>query len=397
MGGLFGQSFKMSIKNIRSNKMRSFLTMLGIIIGVGAVIALITIVQGVTDSIMNEFTGLGAGTISVSAPGTALKSGLTEADLETLKNVPGVKAVNPTVSVMTSAVADGEVYDKVSIDGESAVYFQNNDVIESGQALSAADMSGDSYVCIVDHSFIDNCLWGKKVLGSTILRDGYEYTVIGVRKKDDSVMGAMTDTSSYDGTVIVPYRNALKMSGARNITGVDVYSEEGASSDAVVSNLRDALDSIYNDADNAYSVFSMDSLLSTMNTVKTMLQTMLGGIASISLVVGGIGIMNMMLVSVSERTKEIGLRKALGAEPMRIQMQFLIEAVVLSVFGGIIGVIIGEIVAYVGAVMLKTTYSASVSAIMLGLGFSLAVGIVFGWAPARRASRLNPIDALRAE
>jgi putative ABC transport system permease protein len=397
MGGLFGQSFKMSIKNIRSNKMRSFLTMLGIIIGVGAVIALITIVQGVTDSIMNEFTGLGAGTISVSAPGTALKSGLTEADLETLKNVPGVKAVNPTVSVMTSAVADGEVYDKVSIDGESAVYFQNNDVIESGQALSAADMSGDSYVCIVDHSFIDNCLWGKKVLGSTILLDGYEYTVIGVRKKDDSVMGAMTDTSSYDGTVIVPYRNALKMSGARNITGVDVYSEEGASSDAVVSNLRDALDSIYNDADNAYSVFSMDSLLSTMNTVKTMLQTMLGGIASISLVVGGIGIMNMMLVSVSERTKEIGLRKALGAEPMRIQMQFLIEAVVLSVFGGIIGVIIGEIVAYVGAVMLKTTYSASVSAIMLGLGFSLAVGIVFGWAPARRASRLNPIDALRAE
>ena len=397
MGGLFGQSFKMSIKNIRSNKMRSFLTMLGIIIGVGAVIALITIVQGVTDSIMNEFTGLGAGTISVSAPGTALKSGLTEADLETLKNVPGVKAVNPTVSVMTSAVADGEVYDKVSIDGESAVYFQNNDVIESGQALSAADMSGDSYVCIVDHSFIDNCLWGKKALGSTILLDGYEYTVIGVRKKDDSVMGAMTDTSSYDGTVIVPYRNALKMSGARNITGVDVYSEEGASSDAVVSNLRDALDSIYNDADNAYSVFSMDSLLSTMNTVKTMLQTMLGGIASISLVVGGIGIMNMMLVSVSERTKEIGLRKALGAEPMRIQMQFLIEAVVLSVFGGIIGVIIGEIVAYVGAVMLKTTYSASVSAIMLGLGFSLAVGIVFGWAPARRASRLNPIDALRAE
>lgn len=397
MGGLFGQSFKMSIKNIRSNKMRSFLTMLGIIIGVGAVIALITIVQGVTDSIMNEFTGLGAGTISVSAPGTALKSGLTEADLETLKNVPGVKAVNPTVSVMTSAVADGEVYDKVSIDGESAVYFQNNDVIESGQALSAADMSGDSYVCIVDHSFIDNCLWGKKVLGSTILLDGYEYTVIGVRKKDDSVMGAMTDTSSYDGTVIVPYRNALKMSVARNITGVDVYSEEGASSDAVVSNLRDALDSIYNDADNAYSVFSMDSLLSTMNTVKTMLQTMLGGIASISLVVGGIGIMNMMLVSVSERTKEIGLRKALGAEPMRIQMQFLIEAVVLSVFGGIIGVIIGEIVAYVGAVMLKTTYSASVSAIMLGLGFSLAVGIVFGWAPARRASRLNPIDALRAE
>ena len=397
MGGLFGQSFKMSIKNIRSNKMRSFLTMLGIIIGVGAVIALITIVQGVTDSIMNEFTGLGAGTISVSAPGTALKSGLTEADLETLKNVPGVKAVNPTVSVMTSAVADGEVYDKVSIDGESAVYFQNNDVIESGQALSAADMSGDSYVCIVDHSFIDNCLWGKKVLGSTILLDGYEYTVIGVRKKDDSVMDAMTDTSSYDGTVIVPYRNALKMSGARNITGVDVYSEEGASSDAVVSNLRDALDSIYNDADNAYSVFSMDSLLSTMNTVKTMLQTMLGGIASISLVVGGIGIMNMMLVSVSERTKEIGLRKALGAEPMRIQMQFLIEAVVLSVFGGIIGVIIGEIVAYVGAVMLKTTYSASVSAIMLGLGFSLAVGIVFGWAPARRASRLNPIDALRAE
>ena len=149
--------------------------------------------------------------------------------------------------------------------------------------------------------------------------------------------------------------------------------------------------------DDFYQVINMDGLLDMMDQVYALLGTMLGGIASIALVVGGIGIMNMMLTSVSERTKEIGLRKALGAEPSRIQIQFLIESIVLSVCGGIIGIIIGVIIAAICAIAMNVEFSVSGSAIALGFGFSAAVGVIFGWMPAKRASELNPIDALRSE
>ena len=165
----------------------------------------------------------------------------------------------------------------------------------------------------------------------------------------------------------------------------------------VESRLRSALQNMYNDNDDYYSVVNMESLMSMMDSVQGMLGTLLASIASIALVVGGIGIMNMMLVSVSERTKEIGLRKALGAEPSRIQMQFLIESIVLSMIGGIIGVIIGLAIAFAAAQALDTPFTIPASAITLGVGFSAAVGIVFGWVPAKRASELNPIDALRSE
>ena len=187
------------------------------------------------------------------------------------------------------------------------------------------------------------------------------------------------------------------MSWSKNVTSLDIYVEDGVSNAEVEERLRETLDKIYNHTENAFQVMNMDSLMDTMNSVSSMLSTMLGGIAGIALVVGGIGIMNMMLVSVSERTKEIGLRKALGAEPSRIQTQFLLEAVILSVFGGMIGVGLGCLIAFVGARLMDTSFAISPSAIALGLGFSAAVGIIFGWAPARRASRLNPIDALRAE
>ena len=396
MFNTFRQSFRMSLQNIRANKMRSFLTMLGIIIGVGAVISLITIVQGVTYYVMHQFSDLGAGTMTIQAPGTMLKTGLTEADLNTLRAVDGVEGVSPSVTLMTTAVKNGEVFDSVTVNGHDDLYFSHNDIMQSGR-LTAGDMGGNVNVCIVDETFIRNAMLGKQVLGGEILLDGVSYTVVGIRGKDSSVMSAMSDTYDSDGSVIIPYKNALTMSGAKNISSVEVYAADGASSDAVESGLRAALKKIYNNADGAFSIFNMDTLLTTMNQIEAMLTTMLGGIASIALVVGGIGIMNMMLVSVSERTKEIGLRKALGAEPRRIQLQFLIESVVLSVFGGIIGVILGEAVAYLGSRLLSTSFTPTLGSILLGLGFSLAVGVIFGWAPARRASRLNPIDALRSD
>ena len=391
------QSFRISVQNIITNKMRSFLTMLGIIIGVAAVIGLITLVQNATSSILGQFSELGAGTLSVSAPGTAMKSGLTDADLQTIMEVPGVRGVSPQVSGATAAVYDARVYENVSVTGRNELYFANNDVIESGRGLNASEMNGSINVCIIDQDFLKNIFKGGEALGKRVRLNGAEYLVVGVQKKDNSIFAAYSDRSSLDGSVIIPYKNALTMSWSKNVTSLDIYVEDGVSNAEVEERLRETLDKIYNHTENAFQVMNMDSLMDTMNSVSSMLSTMLGGIAGIALVVGGIGIMNMMLVSVSERTKEIGLRKALGAEPSRIQTQFLLEAVILSVFGGMIGVGLGCLIAFVGARLMETSFAISPSAIALGLGFSAAVGIIFGWAPARRASRLNPIDALRAE
>ncbi|MCR4903403.1 MAG: FtsX-like permease family protein, partial [Butyrivibrio sp.] len=310
---------------------------------------------------------------------------------------PGISGISPTVSLTTTAVKDNEVFDKVTVDGKAVVHFLANDAIEAGRAFSEADMSGESRVCIVDNVFIKKALAGKQVIGNTIRLGGYEYLIVGVSKSDSSLFSALSDTSDSDGTIIIPYKNALRMAGKENIQSFEVYIEDGYTTNDVESELRIALDNIYNNADGAYSIFNMESLMDTMSQIQGMMSTMLGGIASIALLVGGIGIMNMMLVSVTERTKEIGLRKALGAEPARIQAQFLIESIVLSVIGGIIGVIFGLLIAFAASVALESTFTISFSAIALGVGFSLAVGIIFGWAPARRASRLNPIDALRSE
>ncbi len=390
------QSFKMSLQNIISNKMRSFLTMLGIVIGVAAVIALITIVQGFSDSVVSEFSDLGAGTLTVSAYGTSMKQGLTENDLEEISRVEGVAGISPTASLTSTAVFNNTAFDKVSVEGKSDIYFLHNDIIKAGRSLNASDILNQTRVCIVDNTFIKQVMLGHPVLGSTILLDGYEYTIVGIRDDDSSLMAAFS-SGADDGCVIIPYKNALKMTGNVNVSSLEVYVADGYASADVVDNLSLVLDNIYNDADNSYSIINMETLMASLDSILGMLSTMLAGIASIALLVGGIGIMNMMLVSVTERTKEIGLRKALGAEPSRIQMQFLLESIVLSVIGGVIGVLFGNLIAYVAAAVMDTSFGINPGAIALGLGFSLAVGVIFGWAPARRASRLNPIDALRAD
>ena len=225
----------------------------------------------------------------------------------------------------------------------------------------------------------------------------YDYLIIGIQGDSTNLSAAYSDTSNSDGNVMVPYRNVMRMTFASNITNFNVYVEDGASTSEVETSLRQELDRIYNEADNAFSVINLEALVNVMGSVQSMLTSMLGGIASIALLVGGIGIMNMMLTSVSERTREIGLRKALGAQPSRIQVQFLMESIILSLMGGFIGIILGLIIAYVGSNLMDVAFKISWGAVALGVGFSAAVGIIFGWMPARRASELNPIDALRSE
>ena len=393
------QSISMSIKNIRTNKMRSFLTTLGIIIGVTAVIALITIVHGVYDSVMGQFSELGANTITVSVTGNAMKTGISDSDIENIEALKYVNGTSPSVTTTATVMYEGSK-NTVTVHGRSDAYFRNTTTnLVLGRELTSLEMDGSVYTCIIDRDCAQTFFLGTNPLGQTLKLNGYTYTVVGLTDDgsddDNSSFNSFGQSSGSAGTVIIPYRNALRMTSSGNITSLEVYVSDTQYSDAVTAAVKNMLSESFSNDSDSYNVTNMDSLIQSMETTENMLMAMLGGIASISLLVGGIGIMNMMLVSVSERTKEIGLRKALGAEPSRIQMQFLLESIFLSLTGGFVGVILGLIISYVASTLMSTTFEIQMSAILLGVGFSAAIGIIFGWVPARRASRLNPIDALR--
>jgi len=391
------ESVSMSVRNIAYNRMRSFLTVLGIIIGVTAIIALITIVSGVTGQISSEFESLGAGKLSVSARGTLLKPGLTEGDLETIAALDNVSGVSPSVSSTVVAKSEYGWDDEISLEGRNETYFRMNDgLVKRGRALNRLDMDAQTRVCIVDGALAKKLFFGVDPLNRTLLVNGHTFTVVGVLS-DDSDRDVMSQAmGGSDEKLIVPYTTALRLTGTAHISSLDVHVADTSRMDRVVDDLEDALYRMFNYKDDTYTVINMESLLDTMNTMLSMMTAMLAGIASIALLVGGIGIMNIMLVSVTERTAEIGLRKALGAEPGQIQLQFLIESFILSLLGGVIGAVLGVGISYVFAVAIGTDFRLSLMAIGLGVGFSASVGIIFGWAPARKASNLNPIDALRS-
>ncbi len=396
--GIVKQSVQLSLENIRSNKMRTLLTTLGIIIGVTAVISLITIVNGAISTVMGEFSSLGAGTLTVSITGTPLKSGLTETDLESLKELDNVEGVSPTISAAGMAAKDLTLLDNVSIEGKSEVYYKHNNLVTVGRPISKADVENASYVCVIDREIAKSLFPGENPVGQTLTLNNMSYTVIGMEGENSDLMASMSGFgSSSDGTVTIPYTTARKVTGQSSISSLEIYIADTDYTDQLSSQVEGVLYQAFNQNEDSYFVFAMDSLLDTMNEMLSMLTYMLAGIASIALLVGGIGIMNMMLVSVSERKQEIGLRKAMGATPGRIQLQFLLESVVLSLIGGMIGVILGLLISMAAAALMDTEFVFSASAVALGVGFSTAVGIIFGWAPARKASRLSPIDALRSE
>lgn len=393
------QSIQLSWQNIKSNKMRTFLTTLGIIIGVAAVISLITIVNGVIDTVMGEFSSLGAGTLTISAQGTPLKQGLTESDLENIRELDNIAGMTPSISITTSAARKGEMVENASLQGKSEDYYTNNqDLISYGRPLTKIDIDNASYVCVIDQDMAESLFMGENPINQKLTIAGVSFQVVGLEGENSDIMASMSAFgSTIDGTVTIPYTTAKKIAGIDKITSLEIYIDNTDYTDQLIDDVENVLYQAFNQRDDCYSVFSMDSLLDTMNTMMSTLTYMLAGIASIALLVGGIGIMNMMLVSVTERTKEIGLRKAMGATPGRIQLQFLLESIVLSLLGGVMGVILGALIAYIAAVLLDTAFSLSASAIALGVGFSTAVGIIFGWMPAKKASQLSPIDALRSE
>ena len=392
---MIGECVRMSLDNIRGNKVRSFLTLLGIMIGVTAVIALISTVSGVSGSLASSFNSMGAGRLSVSVTGSDLKSGMTPEDLAKVTALDSVEGVVPSVSLNGRVSYGKTVETNVSVSGRNAYYFQSNpDMILQGRALTFIDDDNSTYVCVISQEMVDTFFFGVNPLGETIYISGIPFTVVGRYEEDSG--GGVASMFSGNPDVLIPYTTAMKINNTREITSFTVYLREGTDSEAAAAEIEERMDILFDFEDDCFTVTAMTSIEETMETMMSMMSTLLAGIASIALIVGGIGIMNMMLTTVTERTAEIGLKKALGAIPWQIQAQFLIESFLLSMIGGLLGVVFGLGLSYALCNVLETAFVLNTGAIVLGVGFSAAVGIIFGWTPARKASKLNPIDALRA-
>ena len=385
----------MSVSNIRHNRMRSFLTMLGIIIGVTAVVALISIVSSVSGEMMSQFESLGTGTLTIQASGYALKRGLNESELSELAAIENVDAVAPSVSSTADVKSEYGFVEDVTIDGRGyACLVHNSDMLLQGRGILPLDEESENRICLIDKTLLKKLFPSGDAIGQTLRIGSRTFTVAGVTDESSSVMAAMN--GGGNGTLMIPYTTAMKLTGNRKITSLEIYLKDATLSDETADEVEQVLERAFNGKDDSYRVINMESLLDAMDRVLDMMTTLLAGIAAISLLVGGIGIMNMMLVSVTERTTEIGLRKALGAEPYQIQAQFLIESFLLSFCGGILGLAFGELLVLIFSAYADISASITLSSAILGLSFSGAIGILFGWAPARKASNLNPIDALRS-
>ena len=385
----------MSISNILHNRLRSFLTILGIMIGVTAVIALISTISGVSSSLSSSFSSMGAGTLSISITGSDLKGGLSADDISQLSALDEVQGITPSVSLSGRVSRGGTYQTSVSISGKNSYYFaENPGAVTRGRRLNVVDEDNMSYVCLIDQDMVEAFFYGVDPVGEYLYINGVPFLVAGLFEDGEAASIASLMSGSSD--IMIPYTTALRMNSASLVTAMTVYLAEGADSEAAADSLGALLDGMFSYEDDTYTISTMSSIEDTMTSMLSMMSALLAGIASIALLVGGIGIMNMMLTSVTERTSEIGLKKALGALPWQIQAQFLIESFLLSLLGGVAGAVLGLMLSWALCAYIAAAFVISPGAIALGVGFSAAVGIVFGWAPARRASALDPIDALRS-
>ena len=394
---MFKESLKMSWKNITGNKMRSFLTTLGIMIGVTAIISLVTLMEGAINESNRQFEELGAGKLSVSIPGTLLKQGITDKEMQEMAQIDNVESITPNISTIMSVVANNEVIEDISIEGKNEVYFKsNNDSIVRGRGLNLLDIINKNNVCVIDKDLEEKAFMGKNSINEKITIKGISYTVVGVIDVSSDDPMSMMMMGSNEGTVMIPYKQAMNIADMNKITSLEVVVSDTSKTGATESSIEGFLNQKFNDDEDAFNIINMESILDVMETMQSMMKGILVGIASISLLVGGVGISNVMTICVTERTIEIGTRKALGAKPKDIQLLFVIEAVILSLVGGVVGAILGIAISLIGFDMLAIAPVISTDAILLGVGFSALIGIIFGWIPAKKASELNPIDALRS-
>ena len=403
---MYKESFLMAWASLIANKMRSILTMLGIIIGVAAVIALVSIGNGVKQDIQNSISSLGSNLLMVmpGAPRTpgvrpsqgSMKS-LKVSDFQAISKLDGVKAASPYTANSYVTIYQSKNW-TTTVSGVSSNFQDvNNWTMAEGRFISSKNVENRERVAVVGQTVVKNLFAGEDPVGKEIRVKNIPFRVIGVlNSKGNGTMG-----NDQDDIIFIPYTTAMeRVEGVDYLRMVYVVASDDNGIDRLQSDIENLLrvrHSIKDTNLDDFNIQNMKSIMETMEQTTGTLTLFLGAVAAISLVVGGIGIMNIMLVSVTERTREIGIRKALGATYFVIVTQFLIEAVVISLMGGLIGIALG-----IGASKLIGLASGmstviSVPTIVLSFAFSMAIGLVFGIYPARKAAKLNPIDALHYE
>ena len=389
----------MAVQNILSSKMRTFLTMLGIIIGVCAVIVIVGLGNGMQGYIEDSFADMGTDSLTVVIIGRGSSRTVSEEEMYQLveDNSETYKQISPTVTMASIVKIGSESLSTTSVTGVSEAYFEMKGYeIAAGRGLQYTDMTTRSKVCVIGQ-YLNQYYFGGDAVGQTLRINGNAFTIVGV-------MAAESDELEEGGTddcVFIPYSTAARLSFTGTITSYTVTVQDTDQILEAKEELENVLYEVFEDED-AYTVTSMAEMVEQMNSMVNMVIYILAGIAAISLVVGGIGIMNIMLVSVTERTREIGIRKALGAREGAILRQFVIEAATTSALGGILGILLGFGLSAAATTVIANvipdtpiTVSPSAAAVVIAFGVSAGIGIVFGYLPAKKAAALNPIDALR--
>lgn len=404
---MFLASVKIAVDGLRANKLRSFLTMLGIIIGVGAVIAMVSIGFGVRDKIQKSIASLGSNLIIV-LPGGVTQSGariysgsgtkLTLEDAQAIsKYIDNVNYVAPAVSKQYQVIYNNQNWIS-NVEGTTPDFLTvRNFEMHAGSFFSNKDLDSKAKVAVLGKTIADNLFAETNPIGQTIRINKAQFKVIGVlESKGQSSVG-----SDQDDLVVIPITTAQqRMMGINYISRINIQAKSEDVVDFVqedVTSLLRARHRIQGNAENDFTVRSLASVMQTATETTNNITLLLGNIAGISLLVGGIGIMNIMLVSVTERTREIGIRKALGATYKNILLQFLIEATVISLIGGTIGIALGVFISGIISSYLEFEMLISWTAVIIAFGFSVFIGLFFGIYPARKAALLNPIEALRYE
>ena len=390
------QSFKMALSSIWGNKMRSFLTMLGIIIGVASVIILVSVVNGYMSSVVESFASMGVDQINVSVTNTSSRSLTPEELYEFLDdNAELFDCLSPSVSVMMPLKNGSDTMSATKRGGYSEDYLDIKGYeMDSGRNFSYADCTAQNRVAVLGY-YTALTLFGspEEALGQKIKLGPNAFTVCGVVARQDE---EALEEGGTDDFVWVPYTVAAKMGRSTDISSYVITSRDTDRSDECTAALERYLYGIFRN-DEYYTVTANSEMLDELNSQISMMSAMLGGIAGISLLVAGVGVMNIMLVSVTERTREIGIRKALGAKRFVIMQQFVIEAAVTSSIGGVIGIILGAVLTGVIGTAMGIQATPTPMAVLVSFSVSVGIGLLFGYMPANRAAKLNPIDALRSE
>ena len=403
---MYKESFLMAWASLIANKMRSILTMLGIIIGVAAVIALVSIGNGVKQDIQNSISSLGSNLLMVMpgaprTPGVRPSAGsmksLKVSDYEAISKLDGVRAASPMTNGSYVVIYQNKNW-TTSVSGVSYNYLDvNNWSMKSGRFLSEKNVQNRERVAVVGKTVVKNLFGDEDPVGAEIRVKNIPFRIIGVLNSKGS--GAIGN--DQDDMVIIPYTTAMeRVEGVDYLRMIYVVGKDENGIDRLQSDIENLLRVRHGIKDtnlDDFNIQNMNSIMETMEETTGTLTLFLGAVAAISLVVGGIGIMNIMLVSVTERTREIGVRKALGATYSVIVTQFLIEAVVISLMGGIIGIILGIGSSKLIGMASGMSTVISVPTIVMSFAFSMAIGLIFGIYPARKAAKLNPIDALHYE